>query len=305
MRWRSIRRLLFVAVFLAVFFWKRERLTVGEKTEELLSPAAVAAVSGDMPTATTEVDPKDKDRVKRERLEELLATFNGTYGVYVERLGDGDSYGVRRNEMFPAASQMKLPVILATYIECEKGELSLDDTYVLQESDKIEWSTLASYDAGSVLTYRQLVGLAAKNSDNSALGILWRRIGDEKVRESLLAAGMERSSFDEDQTSPEEVGKFFGYLFKERLLRRQYREELMGFLTETVLENRIPAGMPAGVRVVHKVGTEEGGYSDGGIVFGKRPFVLVVMGRDADGAEAPVDIAKVARLVWKFEEESI
>lgn len=236
------------------------------------------------------------------KLEKAGGGSVGIYGVYVESLADGVKYGVRQDEVFPAASLMKLPILLGIYLEVEKGKLDLEETYTLREADKIEWTTLASMPAGSIWTYRQLLELAGKNSDSSAAQILLRKLGTDGFNNALAFAGMERSSLEADETTPRDVGEFFSRLYRDKLLQKEHKEELLSFLTETIFEDRIPVGIPDGVRVSHKIGTEDGGYSDGGIVFGEKPFILVVMSKGVLQDEAPKVMAEMTRIVWEYEE---
>jgi beta-lactamase class A len=76
------------------------------------------------------------------------------------------------------------------------------------------------------------------------------------------------------------------------------------FLTKTGFEDRIPAGIPKEVRVAHKIGTEIGVFSDAGIVFSQKPFVLVIMSREAKESEAKEVLPKIAKAVWEWEEKN-
>ena len=72
-------------------------------------------------------------------------------------------------------------------------------------------------------------------------------------------------------------------------------------LTKTAFEDRLPAGLPRKVRVAHKIGTEIGSFSDAGIVFAERPFILVIMSKAARESEALKVLPEIAKVVWEFE----
>lgn len=245
---------------------------------------------------------EDKTQEIVERLGTIVSGYSGVYGVFAKDLSDGTEYGLRADETFPAASQMKLPIFLAAYLASESGKLNLEGTYVLRESDKLEGTTLSTKPAGSIWKYRDLLRLMGSSSDTTAARVLFRTVGSSAVEEAMVLAGMINSSFDGDRTTPEDVGRFFDKLYGGQLVQSQSKEELLKFLTDTAFEDKIVAGIPEEIQVAHKVGIEEGAYSDGGIVLGKRPFVLVVMSREADPKEASVAMSEVAKAVWEYEE---
>jgi beta-lactamase class A len=291
--------LIFVGIGLGVYL----KFGFGRQaSDDLISPLVVPTARPESTPSPTVVPKRSVDNVVK-KLEQAIAGYTGTYGVYVRSLVDGTEYGVRQDEVFPAASQLKLPVMLAALVEVEKGSLRLDETYTLQDKDKIEWTTLGAAQTGSVWKYGKLLELMGKTSDNSAQQIVIRRLGMDKVQDAIEIAGMRKTTFTRDETTPRDVGEFFRRLYEGGLLQTENNEQIFAFLTDTIFEDRIPAGIPDEVRVAHKVGTEDRGYSDAGVIFGKKPFVLVVMSRGADVKEAPKAMAKVAKIVWEFEEE--
>jgi beta-lactamase class A len=81
----------------------------------------------------------------------------------------------------------------------------------------------------------------------------------------------------------------------------EYREEILKFLTKTAFEDWLPAGLPVDTRVAHKIGKDIGTFSDGGIVFAQKPFVLVIMSKNARESEANEALPKITKIVWEFE----
>lgn len=209
-------------------------------------------------------------------VEALTKGLRGTYGVYVYQLNDGREYGLRQNEVFPAASLMKLPVMLLVYQEAEQGKLKLDN-------------------------YRELVKVMGKRSDNAAYNQLVKYFGKEKIQELIASLGMAKTFLEKDDTTPLDVGLFFRKLYQGNQINQVNQGELLSFLTDTIFEDRIPAGVPEGVRVAHKIGTETGSFSDVGIVFSEDPFVLVIMSKNAKELEAKEVLPKITKMVWEFE----
>lgn len=235
-------------------------------------------------------------------IKNLTGNLRGTYGVYVYQLAKDREYGFNHQKVFPAASLMKLPVILTFYQQVEAGKLSLETKYTLKEADKRAGAgILQAKTAGGVYTYRQLVEYMGQYSDNTANNVLVQILGEERIQQTINALGLEKTSLKEYETTPEDMGLFFRKLYQGQLVTKERRQEFFNFLTDTAFEDRIPAGVPEGIRVVHKIGTEIGNFSDAGIVFSQKPFVLVVITKEARESEALEVIPQITEKVWGFE----
>ena len=243
-----------------------------------------------------------------EEIEGLTKELRGVYGLYVYRFEDGNGYGWHQKEVFPAASLMKLPVLLTLYQAAERGELSLDAEYSLIQQDKVGGAgILQSKPVGTVYTYRQLAEYMGQCSDNTAYNVLVRIFGREKIQATIDDVGMRKTSFRENETTPEDIGLFFHQLYQGGVVTFEHRQEILKFLTDTVFEDRIPAGVPEGVRVAHKIGTEIGSFSDAGIVFANPPaggFVLVILSKAAREPEALEILPQITQSVWEFEADN-
>ena len=238
-------------------------------------------------------------------VQSLTKDLRGVYGVYVYRLTDRQEYGLYQDEVLPAASLMKLPVMLTIYLEAEKGNFSLETEYELKAEDKVGGAgILYGKPIGSTYTYRQMLEYMGHYSDNTAYKAFLRILGQEKIQSVISAVGMAETNLNENETSPEDIGLFFRKLYRGELLSTAHQEELLGFLTQTGFEDRIPSGLPEDVRVAHKIGTEIGNYSDAGIVFSQKPFVLVIISENARESEALESLPKITAAVWGFESVS-
>jgi beta-lactamase class A len=77
--------------------------------------------------------------------------------------------------------------------------------------------------------------------------------------------------------------------------------EMLGILLAQQFNEKIPAGLPPGVRVAHKTGEITAVSHDAGIVYppGEDPYVLVVLTRGiADGTRSARLIADLSALVY-------
>jgi beta-lactamase class A len=257
-------------------------------------------VSRPSPPLTLKPSPTPGFTKEVEEIKELIDGLKGRYGVYVQDLTTGESYGVNSGEIFPAASLNKLPVLLTLYQEAEAGRLSLETKYSLKQEDKRGGAGSLQYKpAGTVYTYRKMAELMGRESDNTAFYVFSRLLGGDKIQKTINDLGMRRTSFKDFETSPEDLGIFFSKLYNGGLLTKTNQEELFSFLTNSWWEDRIPTGVPKGIKVVHKVGTEIGVVADAGVVFAQKPFVLVILSEKILESEAKEILPKIAELVYR------
>ncbi len=237
-----------------------------------------------------------------EQVQNLTKDLRGKYGVYVYEIGAKNQYGIYQKERFPAASLMKLPVMLLFYQEVEKGNLEPETKYSLKESDKVLGAgILQGKAAGTTYTYRQLVEYMGQYSDNTAFKVIRRILGDDKIQQTIDDLGMSKTSLEDFETTPEDIGLFFQKLYQGKILNSNSRGELLDFLTKTAYEDWLPAGVPRKIKVVHKIGRDTGTFSDGGIVFADKPYVIVMMSQDAREIEAGEVLPKISQVVFDFE----
>jgi len=237
-----------------------------------------------------------------EEIEKLTKDLRGKYGVYVYQLENKNQYGVYQKEKFPAASLMKLPVMLLFYQEVEKGNLEPEIKYTLKESDKVLGAgILQGKSAGTTYTYRQLIEYMGQYSDNTAFKVIRRVLGDDKIQQTINDLGMTETSLEDFETTPEDIGLFFQKLYQGKIINSNSRSELLDFLTKTAYEDWLPAGVSKKIKVVHKIGRETGTFSDGGIVFTDKPYVIVIMSKDAREIEANEVLPKISQAVFDFE----
>lgn len=232
----------------------------------------------------------------------LTDDLTGDYGFYVVGVNSSRAYGLNENDSFTAASLLKLPVAITLYKEAEEGTINLDSIYTLQDSDKVGGNgVLFSSPAGSRFTYRKLVQYMLHESDNTAFNIFEKVLGARKIQDTILSLGMKQTSIYDDVTTPKDMAMTLKMIKSGELLNRGDADELLSFLEGTSFDSWLAAGVPGEVKIQHKYGKEAGAVEDAGIVYTKDPYVIVIMSKDVDEAEADSVFAKISKSVYDFE----
>jgi len=252
-----------------------------------------------------------------EDLTKLADEVDGRVGVYLRSLDTGETFSLRGDEVFPAASTIKLALLLELYRQSEgpAGAARLSDEYVLQPRDLVEGSgILGNLGPGTRLTLRDLALFTVAVSDNAATNILIDRVGMERVNATLAGLGLQKTRLRrqmmdfqaaragrENHATPRELAELLSVIHHGSLLSQTARADLLRLL-KTPKDGFLTRLLPEELAVANKPGTLPGVRNDAGLVFVKgRPFVLAVMTshlRDERQGEAAIARIALRAAAW-------
>lgn len=218
------------------------------------------------------------------RLREIAARHYGRYGVAVFDPASGETAEVKADKLFFAASIGKLPALITLYKAADRGELDLDERISILPSDYLSGSgVLKDYPAGTAMSLRKCAFYLMNESDNTAWTMLTRYLGRERIQTEMDNIGAESTDYwVPNTTTPDDVLLMLRDIADPSFTSEAASGEMLASMTDTSLENRIPAGVPSDVRVAHKYGTFKTSFGDAGVVFfeeggsEKRYFIVVL-----------------------------
>jgi len=112
-------------------------------------------------------------------------------GVTATQLGTGHHIGLREDELFPLASLVKAPILVALYDAVRAGEIDLGERVVYRASTRVPGSgVLQDLDDGLALTVRDVAMLMIAISDNTAADLLLERVGKRRVESVMERCGL-------------------------------------------------------------------------------------------------------------------
>jgi len=250
------------------------------------------------------------------RVEEIISRLDGVMGVAILDLTDGRILLRNADRVFPAASSIKLAILLELYRQDQEaragaqGKAKLDDIYTFDPKDLVEDSqTMAGLSAGVTrVTNRDLAQFMVAVSDNAAANILIDRVGPGNVNAMLRGLGLTKTMLrrkmmdvaaarrgEENVATPQEMVRLLEAIHKGKVLNKKSTAEFIKQLS-TLKQSYIPRYLPDNVQVANKPGELEGVRTDSGIVFvPNRPFAISVMtAYDRDERAAERAISEVA-----------
>lgn len=250
----------------------------------------------------------------RGELEVVVDDTNGEVGVYVEDLTTGAWTGISEREAFVPASLLKIPILVATLEDAQEEEIDLDAVITLKESDLDPlFGTLHYLGAGYRISVRELLESMIIYSDNTAVNALRRSVvSDQEFIEVTLALGLPRP-VEGMGVSPKQYSNALRSLYYSTHLRRPFSEAAISILLKTHFDDQLPAKLPPGTQVAHKIGVaydddtkRTGSYHDCGIVYlPEKPYIVCVMTSHLTEAEANEAISEISRITYEYMSASV
>jgi beta-lactamase class A len=256
--------------------------------------------------------------------------FSGTFGVMVRTLetnpDDRLGFGFNANEVFPAASVIKLPMLIDALRQVQAGVLKLEDRYTMRASDHATGSgVLQVMDAGLEPTLRDLLALMIVVSDNTATNMTLDALGGVDATNARFAQmGLETSrvvgklqvawEFKTEaqrqgklaQLTPLETLELLERLWYGELLEPAMRELALEILGGQQYTEIIARYLPEDLKIATKSGSITGVRNDVGIVYAPRPYALALASKGSSDHREHMDnegvllLARVSKLVYEF-----
>ncbi len=134
-------------------------------------------------------------RALETRVRQRFGRLSGHHAIALE-IG-GERYGVAEDALFPAASVIKLPLLVLALRAAERRELDLDERVAIVPQHGASGSgVLQDLDLGLAPTWRDLLTLMIVVSDNLATNLVLERLGVLAVNGALPDLGMPSSRIE-------------------------------------------------------------------------------------------------------------
>ena len=226
---------------------------------------------------------------------------------------------------FPAASTIKLPIVVELYRQAVEEGLDLLAVQSVDEACRVNGSgILTSLSPKVQMTYADLAVLSMTLSDNTATNLLLRAVSPAQVNQTMARLGLQETQLFLDRIDPDRLERpeslalttahdmslLLLQLATKQILTPDACDEILGMMKRGINKFRIGGELPLrpDIRVHHKTGTLPGVCNDVGIVyFAQGGYVICALNKDLDVIddprkpnEADQTIAQISR--WAFEQ---
>lgn len=210
-----------------------------------------------------------------------MARTEGRFACYVHHLDSGAGATIDADEHFPAASLIKIPIMLRLLEQAQLGEISLADSVRLTDWHKTGGAGIVQFfQDGQALTLMDACTAMIALSDNTATNMLLDVTGIAPVNTLLDQLGCPGTRLHRylgkpempgppgpSQVVPEEMGRLLERLVRRASLTPEYCDLALTMLRRQTHRALIPRYLPEGTDVAHKTGSLNGVRHDAGIIW--------------------------------------
>lgn len=258
-----------------------------------------------------------------------LVKQKGTFAVAFKDLGSGEELVINEHLSFHAASTMKTPVLIETYKQAAAGKFSIADSILVKNkfksiADRSAYTLDPASDSetdlytkiGTKLPVYDLLYRMIIESSNLATNLIIELTGAENVTETMrklgakdirVLRGVEDTKAYEkglnNTTTAYDLMLIFANMAEGKTVNKESSDAMLRILLDQKFNDKIPAKLPADVKVAHKTGSITGVNHDSGIVFlpDGRKYVLVLLSKDIEDEKAAVNaMANVSGMIYEY-----
>lgn len=221
----------------------------------------------------------------------LAARIPAAIGLEVFDLDTGYHTGFNAAASMPAASTIKLPVMVVVFEQLQGGRFGLNKRVTLLASDK-DWGSgdLCDAPVGSTYPVSLLLQKMIEISDNTATNMLIRLVGRQNINHAMRELGLRHTRLAGDvrtegwsirqtlRTSPADLVRLLALMAHRDLVDEWSSNEMIDILEADEYNTLLPEPLPDDVTVAHKTGSLFDTLNDAGIVYASdAPYVIAVM----------------------------
>jgi beta-lactamase class A len=251
-----------------------------------------------------------EDKLLFGRIKALDAELGGVLGVATIDLASGRIFVYNGEAAFPAASVIKIPIMMEMFRQISAGRINPDRQVTLTPADSVGGSgnlQNALKQGPVTISVQELIRNMIENSDNIAANRCIAMAGMENINGLLSGLGFRQTKLrrvmmdaaaaergDENTSSPLETARLLEMLYHGRAIDSDASRRMVEIMKR--VKGDLRAAIPAGVEVASKPGDLDGVRCEAGIVYlRERPFVLSVFSTFLDQDANPVpQVAKIA-----------
>lgn len=258
------------------------------------------------------------------KVQKLIKPSKGTWGIVLEDLNSGDKWEYNEQELFYAASVIKVPIMVAVFRAVERLELSLSDLIILDKDEYVGGSgVLQHLTPGTSLPLSDIILLMIIQSDNTATNLLIDLVGVENIQQTMKEAGMEHSTFynklmlskpnphGTNRIAAKDVGILLTKMAQGEIVSEQASKQMIEIMKKQQMRDCLPEklpspysnfdnGMPAW-ELANKGGWIPGTRHDVGIFFvGDRKLVATVLSEKEDDVLAKRILSQIGYEIYQY-----
>lgn len=235
-----------------------------------------------------------------------------TPGVFLIDLDTNNFMDWSGTASFPAASTIKVPILIAFFQAVDAGKIQLDEQLTMRK-DLIapEAGDMQYLPVGAKFSALETATKMITISDNTATNMLIDRLGGiQAVNERFKSWGLATTQITNllpdlkgtNTTSPKELASLMVRVSQGELVSLRSRDRLLDIMRRTINNSQLSQGLGEGATIAHKTGDIAGVIGDVGLIdmpSGKRYATAVLIRRRPNDGQAYDLVQKVSRVMYQ------
>ncbi len=248
------------------------------------------------------------------QIEALKANYKSlSSGMFFLDLDTGNYLSINGERAFPAASTIKLPILVAFFQDVDAGKVKLDEKLVMRPNLMTNGSGVMQYKpAWTKFSALETVTKMITISDNTATNMMIDRLGGiDRLNDRFRSWGLQETVIHHlladlqgtNTTSSQDLARLLALLAKEKLVSPSSRNQVLDILSHTTIKTLLPAGLGPGAKIANKTGDIGFMIGDAGIIQmpnGKRYLASIFVRRPYNDPKGRDFIRQVSGLVYNY-----
>ena len=232
--------------------------------------------------------------------------------IYAWEYENGRYIEINADKIYPAASIIKIPVLVRMFKSIEANQMTVYDEMTLTDYYKSSGSGSLQYaQSNRKYTLDQLAKTMIEDSDNTATNMLMSKMGGmDDINIGLREWGISKTFVrtwlpdlnGTNKTTANDIAKILYNLDNPGFLNINSREYIIDYMSHVKNDRLIAAGLGEGALFVHKTGDIGSMLGDAGIVYaqnGKKYIVVILANRPYNAPQGKEFIVKASNLIYK------
>ncbi len=233
-------------------------------------------------------------------------------GMFFMEVDTGNYLDINGEKSFPAASTIKLPILMALFQAVDAGKVRMDEKLTVRRDLITGGSGELQNSPGAKLSVLQTATKMIVISDNTGTNMIIDRLGGRAVlNRQFKNWGLRKTVINRllgdfkgtNTTSPADLVRLSALLAKRQLITEASRSKVLDILNQTENRKLLPAGLGKGAAIAHKTGTLGRLIGDAGIIEmpnGKLYLAGIFVKRSFNDLRARDFVQAVSRLTYKY-----
>lgn len=290
-----------------------DQLSGGTAAETQSAVTAATAPNNDVLVPTQELTQLKESLVE---LQDLIPEMTPT--LYVFDLDTGNYVDITGVAQVPAASTIKLPILVAFFKAVDEGRITIDQTMAIQ-SDQVAGGSgdMQDQPPGTRYTALEVATQMIVNSDNTATNMMIDLLGgaaelNQQFTDWGLTATVLNSPLPDvdgtNTTSAQDLVRMLAHLHKGDVLDLRSRDRVFNILRRTYNKRLLPAGVSETTTSYNKtgnIGELLGDVALMDLANGKRYAIATLVQRPDNDGRAQELIRRISQAVFQSMTEAV